>query len=185
MEEHRSIAHHVWWVIEEHKSITHHAWWVMEEHKSITYHVWWVMVKGKGNYSPVGSLLKLIAMSNFEFGAVKNQMTVHRPMPSSSARIPMSICASQCLFSHSFITYEWLNRDCDVQIYIALELRADELGIRPSFSTSYTCSMLQHWCCIRVHKYNINVATFGQIGPVWHVEKHGLSRWWHFTIGDF
>jgi hypothetical protein len=47
--------------------------------------------------------------------------------------------------------------------------------LRPSFSTCYTCSMSQHWCCILVHKCNINVATFGQIGPVWHVEKHGLS----------
>jgi hypothetical protein len=36
---------------------------------------------------------------------------------------------------------------------------------------------LQHWCCILVHKFNINVATFGQIGPVWHVKKHGL--WLH------
>jgi hypothetical protein len=27
-------------------------------------------------------------------------------MPSSSALIPMSICTLQCLFSHSFTTYE-------------------------------------------------------------------------------
>jgi hypothetical protein len=50
------------------------------------------------------------------------------PVPSSSALIPMSIRTSQCLFGHSFTTYEWLNRDYDVQIDIALELRADELG---------------------------------------------------------
>jgi hypothetical protein len=56
-------------------------------------------------------------------------------MPSSSALIPMSICKSQCLFSHSFTTY-----DCDVQIDIGI-LRADELGkkSRPSgfFSWSH------------------------------------------------
>jgi hypothetical protein len=44
-------------------------------------------------------------------------------MPSSSALIPMSICTLQCLFSHSFTTYEWLNRDCDVQIYIGITSR--------------------------------------------------------------
>jgi hypothetical protein len=38
----------------------------------------------------------------------------------------MSIRTLQCLFSHSFTTYLWLNRDCDVQIYIGI--RADELG---------------------------------------------------------
>jgi hypothetical protein len=38
--------------------------------------------------------------------------------------------------------------------------------LRPSFSTCYTCSMSQHWCCILEHKCNINVAIFGQIGPV-------------------
>jgi hypothetical protein len=35
----------------------------------------------------------------------------------------MSICTSQCLFSHSFTTYEWLNRDCDAQIYIGITSR--------------------------------------------------------------
>jgi hypothetical protein len=44
-------------------------------------------------------------------------------MPSSSALIPMSICTLQCLFSHSFTTYEWLNSDCDVQIYIGITSR--------------------------------------------------------------
>jgi hypothetical protein len=48
-------------------------------------------------------------------------------MPSSSALIPMSIRTLQCLFSHLFTTYEWLNRDCDVQIDIGIW--ADELGI--------------------------------------------------------
>jgi hypothetical protein len=43
-------------------------------------------------------------------------------MPSSSALNPMSICTLQCLFSHSF-TYEWLNRDCDVHIYIGITSR--------------------------------------------------------------
>jgi hypothetical protein len=45
------------------------------------------------------------------------------PMPSSSALIPMSICTLQCLFSHAFTTYEWLNRDCDAQIYIGITSR--------------------------------------------------------------
>jgi hypothetical protein len=31
--------------------------------------------------------------------------------------------ALQCLFSHSFTTYEWLNRDCDVQMYIGITSR--------------------------------------------------------------
>jgi hypothetical protein len=44
-------------------------------------------------------------------------------VPSSSALLPMSICTLQCLFSHSFTTYEWLNRDCDVQIYIGITSR--------------------------------------------------------------
>jgi hypothetical protein len=44
-------------------------------------------------------------------------------MPSSSALIPMSICTSQCIFSHSFTTYEWLYRDCDAQIYIGITNR--------------------------------------------------------------
>jgi hypothetical protein len=44
-------------------------------------------------------------------------------VPSSSAPIPMSICTLQCLFSHSFTTYEWLNRDCDGQIYIGITSR--------------------------------------------------------------
>jgi hypothetical protein len=44
-------------------------------------------------------------------------------MPSSSALIPMSICTLQCLFSHSFTTYEWLNRHCDAQIYIGITSR--------------------------------------------------------------
>jgi hypothetical protein len=46
-------------------------------------------------------------------------------LPSSSALIPMSICTLQlqCLFSHSFTTYEWLNRDCYVQIYIVITSR--------------------------------------------------------------
>jgi hypothetical protein len=29
---------------------------------------------------------------------------------------------------------------------------------------------------IALHKCNINVTTFGQIWPVWHVEKHGLYK---------
>jgi hypothetical protein len=45
-------------------------------------------------------------------------------MPSSSALIPMSICTLQCLFSHSFTTYEYTS-----------ELRSDELGI--DFLRSY------------------------------------------------
>jgi hypothetical protein len=40
----------------------------------------------------------------------------------------MSICSSQCVFSHSFTTYEWLNSDYDVQKDIGI--RADELGIK-------------------------------------------------------
>jgi hypothetical protein len=44
-------------------------------------------------------------------------------MPSSSALIPMSNCTLECLFSHSFTTYEWLNRDCDVQIDIGITSR--------------------------------------------------------------
>jgi hypothetical protein len=44
-------------------------------------------------------------------------------IPSSSALILMSICTSQCLFSHSFTTYEWLNRHCNVQIYIGITSR--------------------------------------------------------------
>jgi hypothetical protein len=44
-------------------------------------------------------------------------------VPSSSAIIIMSICTLQCLFSYSFTTYEWLNRDCDVQIYIGITSR--------------------------------------------------------------
>jgi hypothetical protein len=46
-----------------------------------------------------------------------------RLMPSSSALIPMSICTLQCLFSHSFTTYKWLNWDCDVQICIGITSR--------------------------------------------------------------
>jgi hypothetical protein len=41
--------------------------------------------------------------------------------------IPMYICASQSLFSHSYVVNEWLNRHCDAQIDIII--RADELGI--------------------------------------------------------
>jgi hypothetical protein len=44
-------------------------------------------------------------------------------IPSSSALIPMSICTLQCIFSHSFTTYEWLNRDCDVQMCIGITSR--------------------------------------------------------------
>jgi hypothetical protein len=53
-------------------------------------------------------------------------------MPSSSALI----CASQCLFSHSFTTYEWLKRDCDAQIDIGIW--ADELGIKGT-SLKFAC----------------------------------------------
>jgi hypothetical protein len=35
--------------------------------------------------------------------------------------IPMYICASQSLFSHSYVVNEWLNSDCNVQIDIGLE----------------------------------------------------------------
>jgi hypothetical protein len=41
--------------------------------------------------------------------------------------IPIHICTSQSLFSHSYVVNEWLNRHCDVQIDI--RIRADELGI--------------------------------------------------------
>jgi hypothetical protein len=44
--------------------------------------------------------------------------------------IPMHICASQSLFSHSYVVNEWLNRHCNVQIDIGI--RADELGTRVS-----------------------------------------------------
>jgi hypothetical protein len=44
-------------------------------------------------------------------------------MPSSSALIPMSICTLQYLFSHSFTTYEWLNRHFNVQIDIGIMSR--------------------------------------------------------------
>jgi hypothetical protein len=40
----------------------------------------------------------------------------------------MYICASQSLFSHSYVVNEWLNRHCNVQIDIGI--RADELGIK-------------------------------------------------------
>jgi hypothetical protein len=40
--------------------------------------------------------------------------------------IPMSICTSQSLFSHSYVVNECLNRHCDVRIDIGI--RADELG---------------------------------------------------------
>jgi hypothetical protein len=43
--------------------------------------------------------------------------------------IPMYICSSQFLFSHSYVVNEWLNRHCNVQINIWI--RADELGIYP------------------------------------------------------
>jgi hypothetical protein len=36
------------------------------------------------------------------------------------------MCASQSLFSHSYVVNEWLNRHCNVQIDI--RIRADELG---------------------------------------------------------
>jgi hypothetical protein len=39
----------------------------------------------------------------------------------------MYICASQSLFSHSYVVNEWQNRHCNVQIDIGI--RADELGI--------------------------------------------------------
>jgi hypothetical protein len=39
--------------------------------------------------------------------------------------IPMYICASQSLFSHSYLVNEWLNRHCNAQIDIGI--RADEL----------------------------------------------------------
>jgi hypothetical protein len=60
--------------------------------------------------------------------ATARQKKTFRLMPSSSALIPMSIRTLQCLFSHSFTTYEWLNRNCDVQIDIGIW--ADELGIK-------------------------------------------------------
>jgi hypothetical protein len=41
--------------------------------------------------------------------------------------IPMHICASQSLFSHSYVVNECRNRHCNVQIDIGI--RADELGI--------------------------------------------------------
>jgi hypothetical protein len=47
-------------------------------------------------------------------------------MPSSSALIPMSICTLQCLFCHSFTTYELLNRDCDVCLFVCLFSRVPE-----------------------------------------------------------
>jgi hypothetical protein len=40
--------------------------------------------------------------------------------------IPMYICTSQSLFSHSYSVNEWLNRHSDAQIDIGI--RADELG---------------------------------------------------------
>jgi hypothetical protein len=43
----------------------------------------------------------------------------------------MYICASQSLFSHSYVVNEWLNRHCNVQIDIGI--RADELGISHSY----------------------------------------------------
>jgi hypothetical protein len=62
-----------------------------------------------------------------------------------------------------------------------------------SLSTDYTCLIFWKWYYFHSkaqffymlyllnvatleHKCKINVATFGQIGPVWHVEKHGLTR---------
>jgi hypothetical protein len=61
-------------------------------------------------------------------------------MPSSSALIPMSICTLQCLFSHSFTTYEWLNRDCDGQIYIGITSRwTGPLGIRQNCKLASRC----------------------------------------------
>jgi hypothetical protein len=41
--------------------------------------------------------------------------------------IPMHICTSHSLFSHSYVVNEWLNRHCNVQIDIGIT--ADELGI--------------------------------------------------------
>jgi hypothetical protein len=61
--------------------------------------------------------IKLIPF--FRSGSLKS----NKLMPSSSALIPMSICRLQCLFSHSFTAYEWLNRDCDAQIYIGIMSR--------------------------------------------------------------
>jgi hypothetical protein len=65
-------------------------------------------------------------LKKFSYSFWDNQWFV----PSSSALIPMSNiwqifvhCKLQCLFSHSFTTYEWLNRDCDVQIYIGITSR--------------------------------------------------------------
>jgi hypothetical protein len=43
--------------------------------------------------------------------------------------IPMYICTSQSLFSHSYVVNERLNRHCNVQIDIGI--RADELDINP------------------------------------------------------
>jgi hypothetical protein len=45
--------------------------------------------------------------------------------------IPMNICTSQSLFSHSYVVNEWLNRHCNVQIDIGI--RADELGKSHAF----------------------------------------------------
>jgi hypothetical protein len=49
-------------------------------------------------------------------------------LPSSSAVIPMSIC--KCLFSHSFTTYEWLNRHCE---YVQ-----NDIGVKSRWTTNDT-----------------------------------------------
>jgi hypothetical protein len=47
--------------------------------------------------------------------------------------IPMYICMSPSLYTHSYVVNERLNRlDCDLQIDIGI--RADELGIIPNSS---------------------------------------------------
>jgi hypothetical protein len=56
-------------------------------------------------------------------------------MPSSSALIPMS-------FSHSFTTYEWLNRDCDAQIDIGITSRWTGYRCEEDFVLKITTKML-------------------------------------------
>jgi hypothetical protein len=58
----------------------------------------------------------------------------------------MHICASQSLFSHSYVVNECLNRHCNVQIDIGI--RADELGIDPKPITIYP-GMQIGWANIR------------------------------------
>jgi hypothetical protein len=88
------------------------------------------------------------------------------PMPSSSALIPMSTCASQCLFSHSFTTYEWLNSDCDVQIYIGIKSRwtgywsvEDTMFLRyPKQITTVSVGSVLKWRTrSRIHYYPVHL----------------------------